>query len=82
MAFARGIAKLFGEIGQHRVQHPRVHGRGGVVVHIDGSLHGWQLIIGLKINILLNKSDLKITKTRGRVNEIFIYPKYLKLRVK
>jgi hypothetical protein len=53
-----------------------------VVVHIDGSLHGWQLIIGLKINILLNKSDLKITKTRGRVNEIFIYPKYLKLRVK
>ena len=36
---AGGVAELFHEVGQHLLQHPGIHGRGGVVVHIDGQLH-------------------------------------------
>ena len=36
---AGSIAKLFHEIGQHLLQHPRIHGRGGVVIHVNGQLH-------------------------------------------
>ena len=36
---AGGIAELLHEVGQHFFQHPRVHGGGGVVIHVDGQLH-------------------------------------------
>ncbi len=36
---AGGVAELLHEVGQHLFQHPRIHGGGGVVVHVDGQLH-------------------------------------------
>ena len=37
---AGGIAKAVFEIGQHRLDHPFIHRRGGVVVEIYGQLDG------------------------------------------
>src|SRR6266404_440675 len=38
---ARGRIAEFGrEIRHHRLQHPRIEGGGGVVVHVDGKLGG------------------------------------------
>ena len=39
MIAAGGIAELAGEVGQHGFEDPRVHGRGGVVIHIEGKVH-------------------------------------------
>src|SRR5580693_2349217 len=36
---AGGVAEFFHEIGQHLLQHAGIHGRGGVVVHINGEFH-------------------------------------------
>ena len=33
---AGGVAELVGEVRQHRLQHPRVHRGGSVVIHING----------------------------------------------
>ena len=38
MVPARGVAELFHEIGQHGLEHTRIHGGGGMVVHVDGQL--------------------------------------------
>jgi hypothetical protein len=42
MAAAGGVAEALAEIRQHRLEHPRIDGRRGVVVHVDGKLecHG------------------------------------------
>lgn len=39
MAFARGIAKARGEIGQHNVQHARIHLRSGVIIEVNGRIN-------------------------------------------
>ena len=36
---AGGIAEVLAEVRQHRFQHPRIHRRGGVVIHVDRQLH-------------------------------------------
>ena len=36
VAGAAGVAEDLGEIGQHRLQHPRIDRGGGVVVEVDG----------------------------------------------
>src|SRR5271156_914730 len=54
---AGGIAKLFHKIRQHLFQHPRIHGGGGMVIHIDrqlnslrnGVLRDWKLLGGFHI---------------------------------
>src|ERR1022692_5201242 len=54
MIAARGVAELLHEIGQHLLQHPRVHGCGGVVVHVDGqpdSVRGDVLCLGDRLYI-------------------------------
>src|SRR5581483_7933711 len=37
---AGSIAKALCEKGQHLLQHARINWRGGMVVHVDGQLHG------------------------------------------
>ncbi len=32
------VAELLHEVGQHLFQHPRVHGGGGMVIHVDREL--------------------------------------------
>ena len=51
---AGGVAELLREVGQHRFQHPGIHGRGGVVVHVDRQLHavgGSALLLGFGVSI-------------------------------
>ena len=38
VAAARRVAELGGEVGHHRLEHPRIEGSRGVVVEIDGQL--------------------------------------------
>ena len=33
------VAEFRGEVGHHRLKHARIHGRGGVVIHVDRQLH-------------------------------------------
>ena len=35
---AGGVAEHGGEVGHHRLQHPRIERSGGVIVHVDGQL--------------------------------------------
>src|SRR5208283_3182535 len=37
---ARGVPELLREIGQHRLQHARIHWCGGVIVHVNRQLDG------------------------------------------
>ena len=34
-----GVAEVLGEVRQHRLEHPRIDGRRGVIVHVDRKLH-------------------------------------------
>src|SRR5579863_61483 len=51
---AGGVAELLHEKGKHLLQHPRIRGGGGVVIHINGQLHSlrsgvpgdWELLLG------------------------------------
>jgi hypothetical protein len=48
------VAELLHEVRQHLLQHPRIHGRGGVVVHVDGQLDsvgGDVLLLGDRLYI-------------------------------
>src|SRR5262249_6824725 len=40
MAYAPRITEPFRKVRQHRLDHSRIDPRGGVVVHVDGKLHG------------------------------------------
>ena len=39
MVAARRVAELLGEVRHHRLEHPRIDGRRGVIVHVDRKLH-------------------------------------------
>ena len=36
----RRVAKVLAQVGQHRLQHPRVERGRGMVIHVDGQAHG------------------------------------------
>ena len=38
MVAAGRVAEFLDEVGQHLLEHPRVHGGGGMVVHVDRQL--------------------------------------------
>src|SRR5208282_6373029 len=35
---AGGVAELLHEVGQHFFENPRIHGRGRVIIHVNGQL--------------------------------------------
>ena len=51
MVPAGGVAELFHEVGQHGLEHARIHGGGGMVVHVDGQLHA----VGSRRTLLLGR---------------------------
>ena len=48
VAAAGGVAKVLGEVRQHRLEDARVHGCGGVVVEIDGER--WRHGVGMNFS--------------------------------
>src|SRR5579864_5223229 len=52
------VAEFLHEIGQHLFQHPRIHGGGGVVIHVDGQLH-ILAIRGVHLGLCLGDSYIR-----------------------